>query len=530
MYRSTEAQRGRRPSTLLVWIVSLTLLAVGAIAPGASAQPADPELIVATIGEPQALRGEITFKAPNAPGTRNVFEQLTTLDPTTGELSPLLATSWERTSPTTWRFTLREGVTFHDGTPFDAESAAFSINYWFDPDNAFVIRSVMASQITAEVVGEFTIDVSTAEPDPLLPGRLYLPGIQSMEQLLTDPGGSNEIPIGTGPYKFGEWVQGQYWTALANPDWWGLTADDAPGVPQYESIRFIPRSEDAIRAAAARTGEADIAMFVTPEACEAADDADGIKCISRVSDFFFFGRLDLTNAHPALSDPRVREAVYRAIDVDAIREVIIGLADESQGQLLPAGSTGFNDSLAPYGYDPERAQELLAEARADGVDLDSLEILVAARQATFPRADEIVEAIGGMLSEVGINNQVAFEEPGVINPRIATPPVAGEDRAFFLFHPDSSPLLDNSTVLRSWATCGSVISAYCDPDFDERLTVAEGLEGDERQAALEELVKEAHDLYLFLPVAGVKRAYIVPEGMDWNIGIDHRVQAVYMNE
>lgn len=546
MFRLGRGQDPRRRWVSIAAVTTAVALLVGACGapatetPGGQPTPAATsgpdetgaavaqDLVIATIGEPQALRGEITFKEPNAPGTRNVFEQLTTLDPSTGQLAPLLALSWERVSPTTWRFKLREGVTFHDGSPFNAESAAFSINYWFDPENKFVIRSVMATQITAAVVDEFTIDVSTTGADPILPGRLYLAGIQSMKQLLADPDGSNEEPIGTGPYKFVEWVQGQYWEVESNPDWWGLTADDAPGVPPYQRIRFTPRPEDAIRAGAALQGEVDIAMYVTPESCAEADAAPGVKCIAVGSDFFFFGRLDFTDAHPALANAKVREAIFTAIDVAAIREAIIGLAEPLQGQLLPPVAMGFNDSLQPYPYDPGRAAQLIDEARAEGVDVDSLVVYVAARQATFPRADEIAEAVGGMLTAAGIANEVAFEEPGVINPRIATKPVPGEDRAFLLLHPDSSPLLDYSTVFRSWITCGSAISVYCDPDFDERLAAAEALEGAERHAAFEALVQEVHDLYLHLPIAGVVRAYIVPENLEWTLGVDNRIQAVYM--
>lgn len=205
------------------------------------------------------MQAQMTFKEVNAVGLRNVIEQLTTINPVTGELKPMLATSWEPVDDETWRFHLRQGVTFHDGSPFNAEAAAFLVNWVWDPANLFGIREANAgAPITAEVVDDYTIDVRNSRgPDPILPHRLYLSGITSMEQIKNDLANVDRVPIGTGPYKFVEWATGQHWEAEVNPDWSGLSTDDRPGVygeQLFERLRFVFRPEEAVRAAMLRRG------------------------------------------------------------------------------------------------------------------------------------------------------------------------------------------------------------------------------------------------------------------------------------
>lgn len=111
-------------------LFALTMaLAAGTFASYASAQNDAATLVIATHKENQAMQAQQTYKEVNSPGLRNVIEQLVTVDLETGELAPMLATSWERIDDLTWRFTLREGATFHDGSPFDAEAAAFAVNW-----------------------------------------------------------------------------------------------------------------------------------------------------------------------------------------------------------------------------------------------------------------------------------------------------------------------------------------------------------------------------------------------------------------
>jgi peptide/nickel transport system substrate-binding protein len=486
------------------------------------------ELVIATHTENQAMQAQQTYKEVNSPGLRNVIEQLVTVDLETGELVPMLATEWEQVDELTWRFRLREGVIFHDGSPVDAEAAAFAVNWVWSPDNAFHIRETMGPQITAEVVDEYTIDVKTPNPDPLLPGRMYLGGISSMKQIQESPAAVDENPIGTGPYRFVEWRKGQDWSAEVNPDWWGHDAKDAYGKVSFDRLRFVFRTEPAVRAAMVETGEADFAMFVTPEQCADAYAQEGTTCIVAPSDSYLFLRPDVTGAHPAMEDIRVRQAIFHAIDRQALIEHIMGNGQYLGGQMLTEDAPGYNPDVADYDFDPERARALLDEARDDDVPVDDANVMMAARVASVPRIGEIIEAVGGMLAEVGLPNRVELQEQGKIIEWFLTRPTPA--RANVLVHPGGNPLWDYSLTLRALYHCETIVSMYCDPEFDRHVEDASLLGGAEREKAFQDLVAHIRDQYVILPMARIEWAYAMRDDLDWRFRFDQRLVAVQMSD
>jgi peptide/nickel transport system substrate-binding protein len=526
----TGARRRQTSSAVLRWVAApalvLALTAGCGANGGVESSPLGDELIIATHAENQAMQAQQTYKEVNSPGLRNVIEQLVGIDPDTGEHIPMLATSWEQIDPLTWRFELRQGVEFHDGSPFNAEAAAFAVNWVWSADNSFHIRETMGPQISAEVVDEYTIDVKTPIPDPLIPDRMYLGGISSMQQLLDDPSAADQRPIGTGPYRFIEWRQGQFWTAELNEDWWGFDAEDAYGQPTYERLRFVFRPEASVRAAMVETGEAHFAMFVTPEQCAAAQSREGTDCTTATSDSYLFLRPDVTGAHPAFQDIRVRQAIFHAIDRQAIIDNVMGEGTYLAGQMLADDATGYAPDVGDYAYDPDLARQLLDEARADGVPVDDANVLVAARVASVPRIGEIIEAIGGMLDAVGLPNRVELQEQGQIIEWFLTRP--GPERANILVHPGGNPTYDYALTLRALYHCETIVSMYCDPDFDQRLEEASQRSGDERVAALQDLVRELHDEYVMLPIALIDWSYAHHEDLDWRFTPDQRLVAVHM--
>ena len=507
-------------------------------ADAADAAPAPSGTFVFAVNqEPQDLAAQGTYKEINAPGLRNVVETLIAVDPD-GTTVPVLAESWDVIDDSTIRFTIRDGVSFHDGTPLNAESAAFAVNWVWSADNAFTIQEFAGpGEITASVIDDSTIEVVSSVPDPLLEWRMTLGGITSMDQIENDPAAHFNQPIGTGPYVFDEWAVGQYWTANINMDWWGWTADDVYGdsLPMFERLEFIFRAEDAVRAATALTGESQLAMFPSAEECAAG--GDGVTCIAGPSDTYLYGRLDHSFfSIPELMDPRVREAVFVAIDVEGLVG-LVGLASVPQGQLGAAGQVGFNDSLSAYPYDPDRAQALLEEARADGVNVDAVDIEVVGRDTT-PRISSIVEAIGGFLSEAGINNSVAVQVPDVFNPRVRIQGYADEaPRQMMQVHVRGNPSGDFGLTLQANYACPSLddptgpsrSSVYCNEQFDADLAAASAMTGQARADALADLVEFVHNEHLIVPLALVDRAYLVDDDYTFRFGVDHRILVVYIS-
>ena len=332
----------------LVLVLAMVLAGCQPVQPAGSGGDADmagEEVIIAVGIEPVSLDAWRSFAGTGGPGFRNAIEQLINRDFTTGAFVPILATSWERMNDTTIRFTLREGVTFHDGSPFNAAAAAASINHTFDEENAFDLLDFLGT-MSAAAVDEYTLDVSTPEPDPILLGKVEWVGISSAKQLAEDPDSYHTEIIGTGPYKYVEWRKGESITYEANPDWWGLAnPDDARGAQTFKNITVRFLQEDQVRSAAVQAGEVDLAQFVTPEQCQLLDESADTSCVSAASVETIFIRMD-TNS-PLLSDRRARLALQLAIDKEAIVESILGGAATVASQIVNSSATGHDPSLDP---------------------------------------------------------------------------------------------------------------------------------------------------------------------------------------
>ena len=525
----------RRYSTLPAAVLAAAACVVSPL----HAQPTSGTLVVAVNQEPQDLAAQGTYKEINAPGLRNVLETLIAVDPVTGEFIPVLATSWERLDGSTMRFTIREGVMFHDGTDMTAEAVAESVSWVWSAGNAFTIQEYAGpGEITAVAIDDRTIEVTSSEQDPLLEFRLSLNGISSVAQLADDPARHFDTPIGTGPYKFVEWKQGQYWSAAYNEDWWGLSADDAYGTtePHFSDIRFVFRSEDAARVAMVQSGEAQLAMFPSADECARAADSEDYNCVTGPSTTYLYGRLDHSlHADERLQDPRIREAIFSAIDIEGIVD-LYGMASVPQGQLGPKGTIGFNDDVQPYEYDPEGAKALMSEAAADGVNPDGLTIEIVGRDTT-PRIKPIVEAIGAMLGIAGIDSDIKVQTPAEFNPRVRITGYSNEPgRQMMQVHVKQNPSGDYGLLLLSNYACPNIddptgpsrSSVYCDEAFDSKLFEALASFGGDRAERMKELVQYVHDRHLIVPLALLDRGHLVASGLDFTFGSDHRIQAVYI--
>lgn len=510
--------------------IKLSKFGLGAIMIALSFVPAAAEnggeLVIVGNQEPQSMQAQVTHKEVNGIGLRNVIEQLTRLDPNTNEVMPMLALSWEQVEPTVWHFDLRQGVQFHDGSVFDAEAAAVSINWLWGPENSYVVRDMMGPQISAVAIDEDTVAVMTDGIDPLLPRRMYLGGITSARQILEDPDDHNVHPIGTGPYVFDEWKQGQYWSATASTDWWGISADDTYGEIYYDSLRVVWRPEALVRSAMVESGEAQVAMFLTREECDRFLEAGDIDCMLKGSDTFLQFRLDFQGGHPLLQNLEFRQAIFTSINWEGIRQNLMALSEPLAGQMLPSVATGFADEISQYPYDPDGARAIIEKLKAAGEVIPTIE--ATTRLGSTPRNGEMVEAIGAMLESVGIPSRIATEEPGLFNPRAVAKPT--EDRSYAWLHVQANPLMDYALTFGAHYSCGGLVSVFCDPDFEDRANAAAQLVGDARHEALEALVVEGHNRYILAPVGLLQRAYGVPAGFEWEFGVDHRIIAVNMRE
>ena len=480
----------------------------------AAAGAAASKLIIAMSVEPDTLENWKAYSTDGHPVLRNVQEALLNRDPRTNELVPELATSYQQTSPTTWRFKLREGVKFHNGDPLDAEGAAFGLNYTWDPKNNFEIMSYIGPQFTCKAVDKYTVEVVTDQADPILPSRLYFSPLPNPNQVKSDPKSLPVKPTGTGPYRFVEWVKGQHIRLTANPDWWGLkNKAEARGEVSIKDIEFIFRGESAVRTSMVKAGEVHFARFISPEECKTTP-----QCVAAPSVETVFLRLD--TMHPAMKDVRIRKAIALSIDRQGVAAKIFGGAGRPASQLVGPSAFGYNPNLKPYPYDMNQAKKLVQEAKAAGVQVDAL-IVCATRRGIYLRHDEFAEYTANQLRAIGLNAKSEVVDPAQFNKQYTTPQKEiPASRGWITNNPHGNEIMDVSSTAQSYYRCAGAASTYCNPELDKALQAALPLTGDQRSKALQAVTKMFYDDYGAVPVIHMDLNYGLARNLQWKPRLD----------
>lgn len=406
---------------------------------------------------------------------QNVSETVTEMRPGEG-VQPRLATSWEDQGEGRWRFTLRDGVTFHDGSALTAEDVAHSIARIKSDQITCEIGAKFFGgiELTTEVVDDTTLDITANPPQPILPLLMstvtVVPAETPMDSFV-------ETPIGTGPYTFDEYNVGQNIKLSQNENYWG----DTPAVTE---ATYVFRADSAVRAAMVATGEADIAPNIAVQ-----DATDEEMDFSYPNSETVYLRID--NLTPPLDDIRVREALNLAVD----REAFIGtvLAEDTilATGVTPPSTLGYNADLEPHPYDPDRAEELLEEAAADGVAIDT-PITLVGRTNNFGNVLETMEALLAMFQDVGFNMELQMYEVAEWENTYSKP--FAEDRGPIIV----GAMHDNAngdpvfSMYFKYASDG-LQSGIEDPKVDELIAQATAATDEERAALWSELFAYLHD-------------------------------------
>src|SRR5437870_9922859 len=210
----------------------------------------------------------------------NLYDALTRWDNSL-RLQPGLATSWKNLNETTWEFTLRQGVKFHDGAPLTAEDVKATLERNLQPGRT-VVQPGFATIEAVQIVNPTTIRIVTKKPDPLLLVRVAQMGAQILPARLTTDDGVKELarrPVGTGAYKFVEWVKDERLVMEANRYWWGWEGR----APAIDRVIWKPIPEDFPRIVALETGEADIITNVPPDRIKSIADGRATQLLATPS-------------------------------------------------------------------------------------------------------------------------------------------------------------------------------------------------------------------------------------------------------
>ncbi|MEK7700461.1 MAG: ABC transporter substrate-binding protein [candidate division NC10 bacterium] len=407
---------------------SVAGLVLAALASAAHAQPV--QITIALPAEATTMDPGRSTQVLTVNYFYNLYDTLTRWD-TSLRLVPGLATSWKSLNDTTWEFTLRQGVKFHDGAPLTAEDVKATLERNLVPGKTVVVAG-FATIGAVEVVNPTTVRIVTKKPDPLLLVRMAQMGAQILPARLTTDEGVKQLarrPVGTGAYRFVEWVKDERLVMEASRDWWGWEGR----APAIDRVIWKPIPDDFPRIVALEKGEADIITNVPPDRMKALADGANTRIVSAPATRTVTFWVNATQ--PPLSDKRVRQALHHALDVNAlIKNLYAGMGKPFSGGLADT-DFGYNAALRPYSFDPAKAKLLLAEAgRAGGI-----EMTLYAGSGTMVNDKFLLEAIADMWAKVGIRAKVEMMEMGArqrMNNERTVPP-----NGLMLINPQST-LLD----------------------------------------------------------------------------------------
>ncbi|MEU8931599.1 ABC transporter substrate-binding protein [Streptomyces sp. NPDC048409] len=371
----------------------------------AAADRAGNVLRVSQPGDPKTLDPQKQGDMVSMNVLINMFDTLTTrgLD---NRLHPRLALSWKATDAHTWRFTLRPGVTFHNGEACDAHAVAFSIERLLDPaTKSPIVELRFVKGVT--VVDRHTVDVHTTVHDPILPAKLSLfGGVVVPPRHLAEAGDAAfaEHPVGTGPFVFESWQRDHELRMRAYDHHWS-------GRPALDGVVFTPAPNASSSLASLQSGGVDLVAGLTPDAAQQLDGYGGVKIDGHTGIRTAYLSLNTLERGP-LQDRRVRQALNHAIDVPLLIKAVLGGKATETPALVPRGAFGFDPTVKPFTRSLDTARGLLAEAGHPHGFSTTL---------TASNVDaNVAEALSGLLSRVGVDARVDLLDPGTYSARLTS--------------------------------------------------------------------------------------------------------------
>jgi len=400
---------------------------------------------------------------------QNIVETLTVLDPEVGSVQPLLATEWEQLDEDTWRFRLRDGVTFHDGSELNAEAVVAAIKRTLNPDLDCTVEQKFFGGIELDAVAadDLTVDVTANPPQPILPTMMTTLTISAPSTPFGEP--TNE-PVGTGPYVLEEWQPGLSASLVRFEDYWGER-------PEVEKATFLHRADSAVQAAMVETGEADLAPYV---AVQDANNPETDRSYLNTET----AQVALTYEQPPLDDVRVRRALNLGVDRQAFIGTIFGPDVQVASQIVTPQITGYNPNIEPWPYDPVQAKQLIEEARAEGVPVDA-EITLYGRPGFLPNQSDVLQALAQMWQDIGLNVRVQMIEKAQFIDLVSLPHEENRPPAMFFNLHDNSRGDAGSSLYFKYSSDGGQ-SQTVDPELDALIDTGLSTTGESRSGAFQQ--------------------------------------------
>lgn len=470
----------RKSVLLLVMLVALTGLLFAS-----GGQESELEtVVVGQVAEPKALDPHTVTAVNDFRILVNIYEGLVQFQDGSLAVEPALAEDWDISDDgLRYTFYLREGVTFHDGTPFNAEAVKFNFDRMLDESHPFYdtgpfpLAFFFSSIAETNVIDEYTVELVLSEPfAPLLSNLAYPTGLMvspaSVEEFGADFGRN---PAGTGPYEFVAWESNTHVTVQRFEGYWG----DPAGVDQ---IIFRPITDPNTRVNEMLSGGLDIMVEVPPDSLSQFEGTEDFTIYEQAGPHVWFLILNLREG--PFTDVRMRRAANYAINKTALVEnVLSGTATVADSPIPPAFDWAYNEDLEPYPYDPDMAEQLIQEAGYDGE-----EITFYVTEGGSGMLDPVAmgTAIQADLAAVGLNVSIETYEwntfLGLVNPGLEGKADMAE-MAWMTNDPDTLPFLTLRTA--AFPEDGGFNSGYySNPEVDRLLEQARQATSQDERARL----------------------------------------------
>lgn len=351
-------------------LVAAICIGVG-LGPGAvQAQTPPGVLIVGQIAEPKSLDPQVVTAVNDFRILMNIYDGLVRYRDGSLEVEPALAKSWEISDDgTIYTFHLRKGVTFHDGTPFNAQAVKFTFARMLNKDHPyhdtgpFPLSFFFSAIKRIEVVDNYTVRFHLKAPfAPFLANLAYPTGLIVSPTAVKKYGEEfGHRPVGTGPFKFVEWISNRKVVVKCYADYWD-------GAPELKAVVFHPITNGNARVTAMLSGNLDVTVEVPPDAVNIFRKDERFHVYQQAGPHVWF--LILNMREGPFTDHRVRLAVNYAINKKALVESLLqGTATVADSPIAPAFAWAYNELLDPYPYNPEKARKLIKKAGYQGVDI-----------------------------------------------------------------------------------------------------------------------------------------------------------------
>ena len=460
--------------------------------------------------------------------TGNVYEPLVGRNKDLS-LTPMLATSWKQTSPTVWRFELRKGVQFHDGTPFTADDVVFSLA------RTQVEGSDMKSYTNdfkeVRKIDSHTVEIETKTPFPILPDVLSLVYIMSKKWCETNQA---TVPVdrrkgventasfkanGTGPFRVRERQPNVRTVFTRNGSYWGKIEGNVT------EVVFTPIGNDATRVAALLSGEVDLMEPVPVQDIDRVNSSANTRAITGPELRTIFLGMDQKRDELLYSnvkgknpfkDKRVRQAFYQAIDIKGIKKTVMRGASNPSAQLVGPGINGFQPEMKRLPYDVEAAKKLMAEAGYP----NGFEVSMNCPNDRYVNDGRICQTVAANLSRINVKINLQAETKGTYFPKVLR-----RDTSFYMLG-WTPATYDAHNAMNAIMRCvddkgaGQFnLGAYCNPKVDE-LTLKVQAETDKNKRNA--YIKEAFDLH----AADVGHIPLHQQALAW--GVNKKVKLVQL--